>query len=111
MACRASEVSTGSLGHGLPIAVGLALAARADERPTRVFCVLSDGECDEGSNWEAILFAPHHKLDNLVVIVDFNKIQSFGRVSEVLDLEPFCDKWRAFRWNVIEIDGHDLGAL
>jgi transketolase len=105
------ELSTGSLGHGLPIAVGMALAARADGRSSRVFCVLSDGECDEGSNWEAILFAPHHNLDNLVVIVDFNKIQSFGRVSDVLDLEPFCDKWRAFRWNVVEVDGHDLETL
>lgn len=105
------EVSTGSLGHGLPIAVGMALAMRADRRPGRVFCLLSDGECDEGSNWEAILFAPHHRIDNLVAIVDFNKIQSFGRVSEVLDLEPFADKWRAFGWHTIELDGHDLAAL
>jgi transketolase len=105
------EVSTGSLGHGLPIAVGAALAARADGRSSKVFCLLSDGECDEGSNWEAILFAPHHKLENLIVIVDYNKIQSFGRVSEVLELEPFAEKWRAFRWNTIEVDGHDLGAL
>jgi transketolase len=105
------EVSTGSLGHGLPIAVGFALAARADSRQSKVICLLSDGECDEGSNWEAILFAPHHKLDNLTVIVDFNKIQSFGRVSEVLDLEPFAEKWRAFGWNTIETDGHDCGSL
>lgn len=105
------EVSTGSLGHGLPIAVGAALGVRAQGTGARVLCLLSDGECDEGSNWEAILFAPHHKLDNLVVIVDFNKIQSFGRVSEVLELEPFADKWRAFRWNVVEVDGHDLDAL
>lgn len=105
------EVSTGSLGHGLPIAVGMAIAAKADRRPTRVFCLLSDGECDEGSNWEAILFAPHHKLDNLVVLVDFNKIQSFGRVDEVLNLDPFAEKWRAFGWHTIEVDGHDLGAV
>jgi transketolase len=105
------EVSTGSLGHGLPIAVGMALASKADRRTSRVFCMLSDGECDEGSNWEAILFAPHHRLDNLVVIVDFNKIQSFGRVSEVLPLEPFADKWRAFGWRTLEIDGHDLGQI
>ena len=72
------EVSTGSLGHGLPIACGMALAAKRDGRPYRVFAVLSDGECDEGSNWEAILFAPQHQLDNLVVIVDYNKIQSLG---------------------------------
>src|SRR5258708_6196201 len=72
------EVSTGSLGHGLSIGVGMALAAKSDGRPFRVFVMLSDGECDEGSNWEAILFAPHHALDNLVAIVDYNKIQSFG---------------------------------
>jgi transketolase len=105
------EVSTGSLGHGLPIAVGMALALRVDQRGSRVFCLLSDGECDEGSNWEAILFAPHHAIDNLVAIVDFNKIQSFGTVREVLDLEPFAEKWRAFGWHAIEVDGHDLAAL
>ena len=105
------EVSTGSLGHGLPIAVGMALALRANRSPGRVFCLLSDGECDEGSNWEAILFAPHHAIDNLVAIVDFNKIQSFGTVREVLALDPFADKWRAFGWRTIEVDGHDLSAL
>jgi transketolase len=105
------EVSTGSLGHGLPIAVGMALAARAQGRTSRVVCLLSDGECDEGSNWEAILFAPHHRLANLVAIVDYNKIQSFGRVSEVLGLEPFADKWRAFGWRTVEVDGHDTAAL
>jgi transketolase len=105
------EASTGSLGHGLPIAVGLALAAKADKRAWRSVCILSDGECDEGSNWEAILFAPHHRLDNLVVVVDYNKIQSFGRVEEVLALEPFADKWRAFGWHVVECDGHDRAAL
>jgi transketolase len=105
------EVSTGSLGHGLSISAGMALAAKADRRPTRVFCLLSDGECDEGSIWEAALFAPHHKLDNLVAIIDYNKIQSFGRVSDVLDLSPFADKWRAFGWHTLEIDGHDLAAI
>lgn len=105
------EVSTGSLGHGLPIAVGMALAAKADGRPSRLFCLLSDGECNEGSNWEAILFAPHHKLDNLIAIVDYNKIQSFGRVADVLDLSPFPEKWRAFGWETIEIDGHDRASL
>jgi len=105
------EVSTGSLGHGLPIAVGMALAAKQDASAWRVFCMLSDGECDEGSNWEAILFAPHHRLDNLVAVVDFNKIQSFGSVSDVLELEPFADKWRAFGWRVLEIDGHDLHVI
>ena len=101
------EVSTGSLGHGLPIGCGMALAGQRDRRPYRVFVLLSDGECDEGSNWEAILFAPHHKLENLVAIVDYNKIQSLGAVKEILDLEPFVAKWQAFGWAVREIDGHD----
>lgn len=101
------EFSTGSLGHGLPFGCGKALAAKRQGKGWRVFVLLSDGELDEGSNWEAILFAPHHKLDNVVAIVDYNKIQSFGRVKEVLDLDPLADKFRAFRWAVREIDGHD----
>ena len=105
------EVSTGSLGHGLPIGCGMALAAKRDRASYRVFVMLSDGECDEGSNWEAALFAPHHQLDNLVVIIDYNKIQSLGTVKEVLNLEPFADKWRAFGWAVQEIDGHDVGQI
>lgn len=105
------EVSTGSLGHGLPLACGMALSAKRTGRGSRVFALLSDGECDEGSTWEAALFAPQHALDNLVAIVDYNGIQSFGRVAEVLDLEPLADKWRAFRWAVAEIDGHDHAAL
>jgi len=105
------EVSTGSLGHGLPLAVGMALAAKRDGKSHRVFVVLSDGECDEGSNWEAALLAPQLKLDNLVVIVDYNKIQSLGNVKDVIDLDPLVDKWRAFRWATRELDGHDLAAL
>jgi transketolase len=105
------EVSTGSLGHGLPLATGIALAGRRDGRPYRVFCLVSDGECDEGSTWEPALFAPHHHLDNLVVIVDYNKIQSLGRVEDVIDLEPLADKWRAFGWATEEIDGHDLDRI
>jgi transketolase len=105
------EVSTGALGHGLSISCGMALAAKRDGRPYRVFAVLSDGECDEGSTWEAVLFAGHHHLENLVAVVDYNKIQSLGRVEEVLDLEPFADKWTAFRWAVREVDGHDVDAL
>jgi len=105
------EVSTGSLGHGLSIGCGMALAGKREERPYRVFVLLSDGECDEGSTWEAALFAPHHCLDNLVAIVDYNKIQAFGTVKEVLDLEPLADKWRAFRWAVQEIDGHDYSQI
>jgi len=105
------EVSTGSLGHGLPIACGMALAGRRDGSGYRVFAMLSDGECDEGSTWEAALFAGHHRLDNLIAIVDYNKIQSLGTVKEVLDLEPFAEKWRAFGWGVWEIDGHDLTQI
>jgi transketolase len=105
------ELSTGSLGHALPVACGLALAAKREERTQRVFVLMSDGELDEGSNWEAILFAPHHRLDNLFVLVDYNKIQSFGSVAEVLGLEPLTDKWRAFGWDVREVDGHDHQAI
>jgi transketolase len=105
------ELSTGSLGHGLPVAAGMALAASRDSRPHRVFTILSDGECDEGSNWEAILFAAHHRLSNLIAIVDYNKLQSLAPVSQTLGLEPFADKWKAFGWNVHEVDGHDHEAL
>ena len=101
------EISTGSLGHGLPVGCGMALAGKRMGQPYRVFALLSDGELDEGSNWESILFAPHHGLDNLVVLVDYNQIQSFGSVKEVLDLEPLAAKWRACRWAVREIDGHN----
>ena len=102
------EVSTGSLGHGLPIAAGMALTAKRDARTHRVFCLLSDGECDEGSTWESMLFARQHKLDNLIAIVDYNKIQSLGTVKEVMDLEPFASKWIAFGWAVREVDGHSV---
>jgi transketolase len=105
------EVSTGSLGHGLPIGCGMAYAGKVDELSYKVYVLLSDGECDEGSNWEAIMFAGHHRLDNLVVIVDYNKIQSLGRVKDILDLEPFADKWKAFGWQVVEVDGHDHEQL
>jgi transketolase len=105
------EVSTGSLGHGLPIACGMALAGKRDRQSYRVFTLLSDGECDEGSTWEGVLFAPHHELDNLIAIVDYNKIQSLGTVKEVLDLEPFAAKWKAFGWAVREIDGHDCAQI
>ena len=105
------EFSTGSLGHGLSVAAGMALAAKRDGARHRVFALLSDGECDEGSVWEPALFAPQHGLDNLTVIIDYNKIQSLGRVSEVLELEPFTAKWSAFRWEVREIDGHDMDQI
>lgn len=105
------EFSTGSLGHGLGFGCGKALAAKRQKKNWRVFAMLSDGELDEGSNWEAILFAPHHRLDNLVAIVDYNKIQSLGSVKEVLDLHPLAEKFRAFNWAVKEIDGHDHDAI
>jgi transketolase len=105
------EFSTGSLGHGLGFACGKALAAQRRREPWRVFTLLSDGEIDEGSTWEALLFAPHHRLDNLVAIIDYNKIQSLGVVAEVLDLDPLADKLRAFNWSVREIDGHDHGQI
>ena len=105
------EVSTGALGHGLSMACGMALAGLRDRRPYRVFALLSDGECDEGAIWEAALFAAHHRLDNLIAIVDYNKIQSLGAVKDVLDLEPLGQKWEAFGWAVREIDGHDVGAI
>lgn len=105
------ELSTGSLGHGLSVAAGLALAAKLDGKSFRSFCLLSDGELDEGSNWEPIMFAAHHKLDNLIAIVDYNKIQSLALVSETLGLEPLADKFEAFGWTVLESDGHDHAAL
>lgn len=105
------EVSSGALGHGLSIACGMALAGQREGRPYRVFALLSDGELDEGSIWEAVLFAPHHRLENLTAIVDFNKLQSFGPVKEVLDLEPLADKFRAFGWSVCQVDGHDYPQL
>ena len=105
------EFSTGSLGHGLPVAAGMALAAKINEDEHTVYVLMSDGECDEGSNWEAALFAPHHKLDNLVVIIDRNKLQSIHSTEETLGLEPFVDKWQAFGWNVVDVDGHDHEQL
>jgi transketolase len=105
------EFSTGALGHGLAVSVGLATGAKRLDEPWRVFALLSDGECDEGSTWEAALLAPAWKLDNLTVIVDYNKIQSLGRVDEVLPLEPFAEKWRSFGWDTREVGGHDIEAL
>jgi transketolase len=101
------EASTGALGHGLPIGSGMAMAAKYDDKKYRVYVVLSDGDCDEGSTWEAALFAHQHRLDNVVAIVDYNRIQGFGRTAEVLDLEPLAEKWRSFGWAVREIDGHN----
>ncbi|MCA6112784.1 transketolase [Bradyrhizobium cenepequi] len=105
------ELSTGSLGHALGVACGSALAGKRRNLPYSVFAVLSDGEMDEGSNWEAILFAAHNRLDNLIAIVDYNKVQGFGAVEAVMGLEPLAGKFRAFNWSVIEVDGHDPSAL
>mgnify|MGYP006410379103 FL=1 len=105
------EFSTGSLGHGLPVATGMALAAKINRDKHNIYVLMSDGECDEGSNWEAALFAPHHKLDNLVVIIDRNKLQSIHSTEDTLSLEPFVDKWQAFGWNVVDVDGHDHQKL
>jgi transketolase len=105
------EFSTGSLGHGLPVATGMALAAKINNKNHKVYVLMSDGECDEGSNWEAALFAPHHNLDNLIVIIDRNKLQSIHSTEDTLKLEPFVDKWQAFGWNVVEADGHNHEQL
>ena len=101
------EFSTGSLGHGLPVAVGMALAARHIGAKHRIFCLMSDGDCDEGSTWEAMMFATQHKLDNLIVIVDYNRVQALGHIEDVIELEPFEQKVEAFRWAVTRIDGHN----
>lgn len=105
------EFSTGSLGHGLPVACGIAYALRATGSTSRTFVLLSDGELDEGSNWEAMLFAAHHDLNGLCGIIDYNKIQSLAPVSETLGLEPLADKFRSFGWEVRECDGHDHDGL
>ncbi len=104
------DVSTGSLGHGLPIGVGIALGIKADETPNRVFVVLGDGELQEGSNWEAAMSAAHHKLDNLVAIVDRNWYQT-GSTEAMLALEPLADKWESFGWSTRVIDGNDMGQV
>jgi transketolase len=105
------DVATGSLGHGLPVAVGLALSNRIRGFDRRVCVLMSDGECNEGSVWEAALFAPAHKLANLVVLIDNNRWQATGRSAEITALEPLAAKWDAFGWRAVEIDGHDLTAI
>jgi transketolase len=105
------EASTGALGHGLSVGVGMALAARMQRRDSRVFVVMGDGEINEGSVWEAALCAGKHRLSNLTALIDYNKIQSAGPTREIQDLEPLADKWRAFGFAPIEVDGHDVTAL
>jgi len=101
------DMTTGSLGQGLSCAAGAALAARMDHARHTVYCIIGDGESNEGQNWEAAMFAAHHKLDNLVAITDYNKLQIDGFTQDVFNLEPLADKWRAFGWEVSEMDGHD----
>jgi transketolase len=105
------EVSTGSLGHGLAIGSGMAYAAKKDKHKYRIFVLLSDGELNEGSTWESIMFASQHKLDNIVAIVDYNKIQALGFTKDIIDLEPLADKWVSFGWHVKEANGHDFRSL
>ncbi len=105
------EANTGPLGHGMPIAVGVALAGKIDHAPYRVFVITGDGELQEGSNWEAAMAAGHHKLVNLTLIIDRNTLQQGARVAETNDVEPLADKFRAFGWEVVDVDGHDPAAL
>ena len=105
------ELSTGSLGHGLAVAAGMALGGKKDGADWRVFCILGDGECDEGSVWEAALQAHQYKLDNLIAVVDHNRMQSLDFCEKTIALEPFTDKWAAFGWNVVQVDGHSVEAL
>lgn len=105
------EISAGSLGHGLSMAAGIAYAGKLNKEKFRVFAILSDGECDEGSTWEAVLFSGHHKLDNLITIIDYNKLQGFGYTKDILELDPFSAKWESFGWETREIDGHDFEEI
>ena len=105
------ELSTGSLGHGLPVACGIALANKIKNKDVRTFVLLSDGELDEGSNWEAILFSAHHKLKNLVVIIDYNKIQSLVTVKKTINLEPISNKFKSFGYKVKSISGHNFDQI
>jgi transketolase len=105
------EASTGSLGQGLSLAMGMGFAARLDKRPTRVYALLGDGEIQEGQIWEAAMFGAFHKIDNVVAIVDYNRIQLDGFVKDIMELEPLVPKWQGFGWHVIELDGHDIPAL
>ncbi len=105
------EATTTSMGHGLPIGVGMALAAKLKKAAYKTYVIISDGELDEGSTWEAFLIAAHQKLDNLIVIIDYNKWQSFGKIKDVLTVEPLAKKLQAFNWHVQEINGHDFQEL
>ena len=110
-ALRGVDFSTGSLGHGLPMGAGAALAARLQQSSRRVFVLVSDAECNEGSLWEAVMFAAHHKLSNLIAIVDLNGQQALGYTEQVLSLTPMAERWQAFGWRVYNVDGHDVSAV
>jgi len=105
------EISSGSLGQGLSIANGMALVARLDKLDTRIYCLMGDGETNEGQVWEAAMTAPHYKLDSLCAIIDYNKLQIDGFCCEVKDMGAYLDKWRSFGWHVVETDGHDIEKL
>lgn len=108
---EAIEVSTGSLGHGASIGAGLAMGGKLKKHKSNIFVLMSDAECDEGEVWEAALFAGHHKLNNLFVFLDYNKVQAMGTTKDVLDLEPLAQKWQAFGWNTVEVDGHNTREI
>ncbi len=105
------DASTGSLGHGLPFGMGMALAGKLNKKDYRVFVLLGDGECQEGSIWEAAMFAPQNRLDNLIAIIDYNKIQAMDYLDKIVSVDPIVDKWRAFGWEVREADGHSFSDL
>ena len=105
------DFSSGSLGNGVSVAAGMAYAFKADRKKNKVFALIGDGECNEGIVWETALFAGHHKLDNLFLILDYNKLQGFGSTDKILNLEPLKSKFASFNWNVIQTDGHDISKI
>ncbi len=105
------DYSTGSLGHGLSVGCGIALGSRLRHQSFHTYCIISDGECQEGSTWEAALFAAHHRLDNLTLVIDYNGLQGLGRTETVMDIRPLADKWVAFGWEAIHVNGHDADQL
>lgn len=105
------EASTGALGHGLSFGIGIALANKLNKKDSKVYVVIGDGECQEGSIWEGVMSAPNYKLDNLIVIIDHNKLQAMDKLDSILKIEPLADKWKSFGWNVEEIDGHDVEQI
>ena len=111
MGINGVEAATGSLGHGLPLGIGMALASRIRKKNYRVFALMSDGECNEGSVWEAAMFAPAHQLDNVTAIIDFNKWQATGRSTEIMALEPLAAKWKSFGWSTYEIGGNNVKEI